>query len=288
MKISGFTVIRNALLMGYPIEESLRSILPLVDELVIGVGQSEDGTKALIEGLNDSKIRIFDSFWDLNKTRGGLILSEKTNEALTHCKHNWCFYLQADEVLHEKDYENILKAARNSEHNPRIEGLLFGYIHFYGSHKVIATSRKWYRNEIRMIKKDSGVQSYRDAQGFRIEGRRVQVAKAHAQIYHYGWVKPPSQMGVKTKLLNRLWHGNKRDSHFDHFQYDRAYGLRYFKGTHPQVMMNRVAKQDWEFDPTRTLKDWTLKDLRLWSSDLIERGFGWRIGEYKPFKLIKN
>src|SRR4051812_9183951 len=103
MRISGFTVIRNGVLMGYPVVQSIRSILPLVDEFVIGVGQSEDGTKDLLASINDPKIRLFDSHWDTGKTKGGLMLSEKTNEALDRCSNDWCFYLQADEVVHEQD-----------------------------------------------------------------------------------------------------------------------------------------------------------------------------------------
>src|SRR5258708_3517222 len=107
MKISGFTVIRNAELMGYPVLESIRSALPLVDEFVVGVGQSDDRTKELIASLQDPKIRMFDSLWDTAKTKGGLMLSEKTNEALLRCENEWCVYLQADEVLNERDLVSL-------------------------------------------------------------------------------------------------------------------------------------------------------------------------------------
>src|ERR1035437_3167917 len=109
MQVSGFTVIRNAEIMGYPIVQSIKSILPLVDEFVVGIGQSDDLTKELVASINDPKIRTFDSFWDTKKTSGGLILSEKTNEALGQCRGDWCFYLQADEVVHEQDFDPIQK-----------------------------------------------------------------------------------------------------------------------------------------------------------------------------------
>jgi hypothetical protein len=172
VKISGFTVIRNAELMGYPVIESIRSILPIVDEFVIGVGQSDDQTKKLIESIGDKKIRIFDSFWDTNKTKGGLILSEKTNEALDQCTSDWCFYLQADEVVHEQDLNLIHQSILKAQQDPKIEGLLFKYIHFYGSYSVIATSRKWYRREVRVVRRSSGIRSHNDAQGFRVNGEK--------------------------------------------------------------------------------------------------------------------
>jgi hypothetical protein len=290
--ISGFTVIRNARLMGYPILESINSLLPIVDELVVGLGQSDDDTRSMLEGLKSPKIKIFDSFWDTAKTKGGLILSEKTNEALAKCENDWCFYLQADEVLHEEDLPSIQAAVAHATARPEVEGLLFDYIHFYGSYSTIATSRRWYRKEVRVVRKSSGIQSHNDAQGFRIPGVngliKLRVIPARARIFHYGWVKPPKMMGQKSKLLNRWWHGNKRDHEFDNFEYARQYGLRPFTDTHPAIMADLVRSQDWKFDPKLNLSEWSLKDLNLFASDVLERLTGHRIGEYKPYRLEKN
>ena len=285
MKISGFSVIRNAELMGYPVIESIRSMLPIVDEFVIGVGQSDDQTRKLIESIGDKKIRIFDSFWDTTKTKGGLILSEKTNEALDQCAHDWCFYLQADEIVHEQDLAIIHQAIQNADKKPEIEALLFKYIHFYGSYSVTANSRKWYRNEVRVVRKSSKIRSHNDAQGFRINGQKPHVLPTTARIFHYGWVKPPKMMGQKSKLLNQWWHGTKRDREFDDFRYEKQYGLKKFTGSHPAIMKDLVAKQTWEYDPKRSLSDWTLKDLNLYASDLLEKLTGYRIGEYKPYRI---
>ena len=285
-KISGFTVIRNGILMGYPVLQSIQSLLPLVDELLVGVGQSDDGTKEMIESLGNPKIKIFDSFWDTKKTKGGLILSEKTNEALAQCTHDWCFYIQADEVLHEMDLPIIRKAVRDFGADSAIQGFLFRYIHFYGSFHTVATSRKWYRNEVRLVRKSSGIQSHNDAQGFRVNGMKPVVAPSGARIFHYGWVKPPQLMGEKKKLLDRWWHGNKRDNASDKFQYDRQYGLREFRETHPLIMQSLISAQNWEFDGRRSWADWKWKDLRLVLSDWLEMISGHRFGEYKPYRFL--
>jgi hypothetical protein len=277
MKVSGFTVIRNGILMGYPVLQSIRSLLPLVDEFVVGVGQSDDATKDMILSIGDPKIRIFDSFWDPAKTRGGLVLSEKTNEALALCKYDWCFYLQADEVVHEMDLPVIWRAMETNLKDERVQGLLFQYLHFYGSYSTLATSRRWYRNEVRIVRRSAGLVSHNDAQGFRTkEGEKPWVKPSGGRIFHYGWVKPPAQMGEKTKLLSRWWHGNKRDREF-----------RTFKGSHPAVMRDLVASQTWSFDHRRTLADWHFKDLRLAASDALEGAFHFRLGAYKPYRLVK-
>lgn len=288
MKVSGFTVIRNALLMGYPILQSIQSILPIVDEFVVGVGQSDDKTKELIQGLNDPKIRIFDAHWDTAKTKGGLILSEKTNEALDRCRNDWCFYIQADEVVHESDLPQIHRAIELYQDDKRIQGLLFQYIHFYGSYQTVATSRRWYRNEVRVVRRSSGIRSYNDAQGFRVAGEKPVVAPSGGRIFHYGWVKPPQTMGEKSKLLNRWWHGEKKDGEFSDFQYERQYGLKMFEGSHPRVMQDLVSEQNWKFAHERRLADWRFEDLNLMASDLFEKTFKHRIGEYRPYRLVNS
>src|SRR4051812_30804154 len=117
MKISGFTLVRNGTRFDYPYLESLRSLLPLVDELIINVGIGDDDTLEKIrlfareEGLG--KVILFESDWQIDnpeKKKGGRVLSEQTNLALKQCPGDWCIYLQADEVLHESDSLKIRQA----------------------------------------------------------------------------------------------------------------------------------------------------------------------------------
>jgi len=289
MKISGFTVIRNAQVMGYPVIPSIKSILPLVDEFIVGIGQSDPGdeTEKMIRQIQDPKIQIFHSHWDTAKQKGGLILSEKTNEALDRCTGDWCFYLQADEVVHEGDLPLIHQACEKHLKNQQVEGLLFRYVHFYGSYSVVAAARNWYRNEVRIVKRGTGVRSVGDAQGFRMEGRKPRVKPANASIFHYGWVKPPRKMGEKNKHMFRWWHGHKFDDAFNNFEYTNSYGLKIFKGSHPAVMRELVAAQDWTFVPKFNPVSWTLRDYKNLLSDVTEAVFRKRFGEHKNYELIK-
>ncbi len=275
--------------MGYPIVQAIESILPLVNEFIVALGPCEDTTEELIHSIPDEskKIRVIHTKWENSEARSGLILSEKTNEALTHCSHDWCFYIQADEVIHEADYSAIRESLRVAQNQKEVEGLLFDYIHFYGSYHVIACSRKWYRREVRIVRKSSAIQSVADAQGFRVHGKKPLVVASAARVFHYGWVKPPKQMGLKSKLLNRLWHGNKLDEKFDNFEYSQGYGLQSFKGEHPKVMKELVAAQSWEFEIKNHILSWGPSDWNNFASDIFEKIFRYRIGEYKPYKVVK-
>jgi hypothetical protein len=286
MLLSGCTVVRNAEIMGYPVVAAIQSILPIVDEYVIGVGQSDDATRALIESIADPRVRIFDSHWDTSRQSGGHILAEKTNEALDRCTGDWCFYLQADEVVHEHDLETIRANCLEHRANRQIEALLFKYLHFYGSYSVLATSRSWYRQEVRIVRRESGARSVGDAQSFMVKGRKPQARWSGGTIYHYGHVKPPRKMGEKHKHMYRWYHGTRFDEAFDDFEFRQMYGLRRFTGSHPEVMREQVAAQDWSFEPRLDLRQWNRKDYKNVLSDVVEKVLGVRIGERRKFVLL--
>jgi hypothetical protein len=81
MKVAGFTFIRNAVKNDYPIVEAIRSILPICDEFVIAVGQSEDETLSLIQKIDSPKIKIIETVWDDSLREGGKTFAIETNKA---------------------------------------------------------------------------------------------------------------------------------------------------------------------------------------------------------------
>ena len=101
MKISGFTIVRNAVKLDYPIVEAITSILPLCDEFVVAVGKSEDSTLELIKQIPSGKIRIIETVWDDSLREGGRTFALETDKALqeTSADSDWCFYIHADELL---------------------------------------------------------------------------------------------------------------------------------------------------------------------------------------------
>jgi hypothetical protein len=285
--ISGFTVIRNAVLMGYPVVEAIRSILPICDEYIVAVGDGDDDTRALIAAIGDPKLRIVDTVWDRTKNRGGHMLAEKTNEALAMCRGTWCFYLQADEVVHEDDLPAIRAACERLCDDREVEALLFAYTHFYGSFSVIATSHNWYRNEVRIVRNGIGARSVGDAQSFMVTDHKPRVVRSGARILHYGWAKPPERMGRKMARFHYWYFGAREEKTEDPtFQFRQMYGLRPYRGAHPAIMRNIVAAQDWSFTPEFKPSDWNAKDWKMVLSRAAEVLTGRRWGERKKYRLI--
>jgi len=294
MKVSGFTFVKNAIKYGYPVVESITSILPVVDEMIVSLGDSEDDTNNLIASIGSPKIKMVHSVWDDSLREGGKVLAVETDKAIaaTATDSDWLFYIQADEVVHEQYHKNIVDAMQKYKDDKRVEGLLFNYHHFYGSYKYIGDGRSWYSKEIRIIRNDKGIKSYRDAQGFRWEdNRKLNVKLIDAYIYHYGWVRNPLTMQKKAEGFGKLWAGEegkktemkteKKEVAFDYSQID---SVTLFKETHPAVMKDLVTKEDWNFE--MDIKKKNFKNAKHRILYFLWQKFGWRPFEYSNYKRI--
>lgn len=263
MKISGFTMARNANKLYFPWKQAIESILPLVDEFVVAMGNNDedDISRELIEGIGDPKIKIIDTVWDIEKYPNGMENAHQTDIAREHCSGDWLFYLQADEVIHEKYLPTIKENCQKYLNDERVEGFLFKYKHFWGDFDHYHNSHCWYRNEIRIVRNHPDIHSWESAQSFRripefdgINYRqqkgtyKLNVIHLDAYVYHYGWVRPPITMRNKMKALDTI-HKGKAKADKKHKEVNFDYGplnrLVEFKDSHPAVMKDWIAKFDW-------------------------------------------
>jgi hypothetical protein len=294
MKVAGFTFIRNAVKNDYPVVEAITSILPVCDEFIVALGNSEDETAELIKGINSPKIKIINTVWDDTLRDGGTVFAAETDKAFRAISSDadWAFYIQGDECVQEKYLPLIKKEMEDNLNNNQIEGLLLKYLHFYGSYDYYGHSRRWYRREIRIIRNNNAIHSYRDAQGFRWDNRKIKVKLIDAYIYHYGWVKPPD--GLKNKLLNfnRFYHNDEwLEQNFpETFAFDYTHKnpdrLIYFTGSHPAVMEKRIASTNWKLKIDLDSLDKTMT-FRRKALQKIEDLTGWRVSEYRNYKIVK-
>jgi hypothetical protein len=269
MKVSGFSFIKNAIQYDYPIVESIKSILPICDEFVVAVGKSEDETLDLISQIDKNKIKVIETEWDENLKEGGRVLAVETDKAFAQISKDsdWAFYLQGDEVVHEKYLDTILQAMHRLKDEKSIDGLLFNYRHFYGSYDYyVGLASNWYNHEIRVIKNDSSIYSFKDAQGFRKgKNQKLNVCPIDAWVYHYGWVKEPKAMQRKQETFYKLWHDESwgeqhivKAEAFDYAQHGINELIK-FQETHPEVMKKRLESRNWQFEHDISFNKTTLK-----------------------------
>lgn len=290
MKVSGFTFVRNAIIYDYPIVEAIGSILPICDEVVVAVGESDDETLELIKSISSDKVRIVETVWDDALRDGGRVLAVETDKALAAIskESDWAFYIQGDEVIHEKYLPEVERKMAAYKDNLDVDGLLFDYLHFYGSYDYVGNSAKWYRREVRVIRNRSDIFSYKDAQGFRKKPNdKLKVKHIDAAIYHYGWVKEPKAMQGKHLSFNKYWHDDQWIKEHvieaEEFDYSRIDSLSRFGGTHPEVMKARIAAMNWKFSRDMSANR---MDTKSRMKMLVEKYTGWRPGEYRNYRIV--
>lgn len=282
--LSGFTIVRNAVQLDYPIVPAIRSILDVCDEVVVNVGTSDDGTRELIAALTDPRIRILDRAWDFS--RGSEVLAVETNHAMAACRGTWGLYIQADEVLHETGAAILGEKVREWNRDARVEGLLVDYVHFYGDFETIATNRHWYRREVRVVRLGRDIRSHLDAQGFRVgpERRRVCARATGAAMFHYGWSRSPASVQEKLAASRGIFTGAaaRLEQHRQRGRLEWTPLLRRFRGTHPRAAREWVAARRGDGDAIGPWR-FRLGDVRYYLSHWIERLTGARIFEYRNY-----
>lgn len=284
--ISGFTIVRNAVRLDYPIVPAIRSILDVCDEVVVNVGQSDDGTRELVAAIGDARVRILDTVWDFS--RGSGTLAVETDRAMAACRGTWGVYIQADEVLHESGATALRERLAEWDGDSRVEGLLVDYLHFYGDFDTIATDRHWYRREVRVVRLGRDIRSYQDAQGFRVGAalRRVRARPTGARMFHYGWARAPQSKREKLVVSKEIFR-EQHDRMAAWAEQESLYWtplLRRFTGAHPfaaqaWVASRRAASAGRAVGPRRL----RLAHVRLYLSDWIERLTGARLFEYRNY-----
>jgi hypothetical protein len=291
MHVSGFTFVKNAVKLHYPVREAILSVLPLCDDFYVAVGDCNDGTREMIQSIDPQKIKIIDTVWNKDLFVNGAVYADETNKAYAAIpdKADWCFYIQGDEVVHEKYIDTVREAMIKYKDDQRVDGLLFRYLHFFGSYDFIGVDSAWYRYEIRVIRKRKGIYSYRDAQGFRKDdNQKLRVIPIEAYIYHYGWVRQPEAMQMKSLHMD-AYYTNKDVEQAEKvysgpFDYKKIAALKKFEGTHPKVMQELIAAKNWKFEKDPSVNRFTMKDI---FKDTVEKLTGYRPFEYKNYKIIK-
>ena len=317
MKISGFSMVKNADSLFFPIKQAIESVLPIVDEFILALGDSNPGdkTEEIIAAINSPKLKVVHTVWDLKKYPNGMENAHQTDIAKSHCTGDWLIYVQADEVMHEEDHSKILDACSRFLEDTEVEGFLFKYRHFWGDFDHYHHAHGWYKNEIRIVRNNPEIHSWESAQSFRKipnfdglnyriqEGtHKLNVVLLDAYIYHYGWVRPPHLMQKKKKALDTIHKGAQKaheiyKNQVIDFDYGPLGNLSKFKGEHPAVMKDWMKKLDWkdELNYSKSIKNKTRslhkhEKLKTRITTWLEQNLlgGRTIGGFKNYNLLRK
>ena len=292
MFISAFTFCHNTLTLGYPFLESIKSVIPIVDEVIVVVPKSEDGTLESIKGLNEPCLKIIEAeIIDFNSKN---YYAYYTDFAFKSCSGDWCIYIQADEVIPEKSYPIIRAAMEKFQNRKEIEGMALKFRHFYGSPKYYHEGSPWYSREVRILRRDGETLAWGDAQGFRKRGRKLRVALLPAYIHHYGWMLPPEKI-VQKVYISEIVRGLRRKGREDiplsvpkpQEIFHDTYALKRYTEEHPKCMDKFISSFQWDYNPV--IRPARLKRrIQKMIADVGEFLFNRRFFEYQNFVVVER
>jgi len=286
MKVSAFTFIKNGEMLGYPFLESIQSILPIVDEFIVNVGESEDETLDMIRSIKDKKIHIIQSKWNESMHDRGYVYGQQKMIAQFNCSGDWAFYIEGDEVYHEDELDKIKKSMELHLNDSNVEALVFDFKHFYGNGNSFLNSPGWYRSEARIIK--NSIRSYSPDGLFWLildsnkKGRYPKTKHSGVTCYHYGWVRREDQMNLKSFQVNKYW--NSEPAKIDYSQMDQSI-IELFQGKHPELILDWLPNEKGLFRVDQNYK-LTSKQKKHRIMILIEKFFGIDLSK-KHYKLLK-
>jgi len=286
MKVSAFTFIKNGQILGYPFLQSIQSVLPIVDEFVINVGESEDDTLELIRSISNPKIRIIESVWNDKMQDRGYVYGQQKMIAQFSCTGDWAFYIEGDEVYHEDDLSKILSSMKKYKNDKSVEAFVFNFYHFYVNAETILDSPGWYKSEARIIR--NSLRTYAPDGLFWLvldtnkKGRYPVAKKIDCTCYHYGWLRSEEDMNLKISKVHKYW--GKKPVKINYSQIDKTV-LKKFKGTHPKIMEDFLTTGDGLFQPDLNYKP-NLKEKKHQLLKKIENFFNIDLSK-KHYKLLK-
>lgn len=147
ISISAYTTIRNPESMDYPFIESIKSMLQFSDEVVVVDSGDDTGhTEALYSLMNeDSRVRLIktDRF-DWSAPNHGIFDGQTKALARSHCKSDFLWQFDTDEIVHELDAPKIRPLIEKLQYLQKCPIMALPVVEYWGSTgKVRADINPW-------------------------------------------------------------------------------------------------------------------------------------------------
>jgi len=239
MSLGGNVCIRDGNRLDYPWRESIESLLPVCDLVVVCDASSTDGTLEEIRAWceREPKLRLCCYPW--TDPKGDI---EFWVNWLNFCReHVPCTHhiqLDADEVLDERSYPAVREYARDAPgHTVRCKRLNFWRDHRHLiphgvclGHEVIrlAPQRMWLPSDGAHPK---GIEAVMMAVNSRIT------------VFHYGFLRNPDAYFAKSKLLHSYFFGSY-DKRLVDAESDTANGGSWMEAIRDVEWINRLVPYD--------------------------------------------
>ena len=184
--VSVVFIIKNGLKNGYCFWESLQSILPICDELIISDGYSDDGTyEALLKFKDKYKsvnINLYQDKWE-EKSYHGEVIAKVTQRAIEKATKDYTLNLQGDELYHESTISYLKDIIKDKHYN----SVSLPFYHFI---KELRPSSGAYKEAIRVVRNGKKAKLKGDAWTFEPIEPVCPSNLCPKKVYHFAWIFP--------------------------------------------------------------------------------------------------
>ncbi len=252
MTLGGSMFIHNSIEFDYCVAESIQSLLDVCDEVSVVDAGSTDGTRAYLDELAKTtpKLRITSAPWTPTPGNGFKWLIKLANLAREQLTTEYHFSLQADEVLHVEDYDEIREFSNRGTDVGFIRRLNFWKDAQHWCHVGGRDLCRIAPIEVGNVQGDGNLDN--NAPG--------RVIYTGIDVYHYGALRHLEPLRKKTAEQEfNVWGVDpmnlpdsgtsllsKSRKEWDDF-YDKD--LLPFEGTHPPIMKNWLTERGYKYDP---------------------------------------
>ena len=142
--ISSYTQTYNCISQDFPFEECITSLLGFSNEVIVVDAYSNDGTWERLQEMSQSDNRI-KLYQNEENSQGVSTLTQSPKAvARSYCTGDWCWQMDIDEIIHEKDYEKIKSLVNNVQLPEDVDILCLPIVEYWGPHgKVRVDINPW-------------------------------------------------------------------------------------------------------------------------------------------------
>jgi hypothetical protein len=203
-KISGFTIARNVVELGYPIRQCVEALANVTDEVILCYDPTiDDGTFEVCQKLReDFDVKLVVSAWNMENRNAGTEIGRQTDIAMSECYFDWQLHCQLDEAFHEQDRNNLHLLIDRA--TPDITGFEFQRVCFYGDMSRIR--RDWTIKAVRLTRKRTHTYATLDGHNCVPTTPGYRPLIPEIWIYHYQRFGNPLTISKRIQVLDSLFH----------------------------------------------------------------------------------
>lgn len=239
------------MILDYLIVQSVSSLLPICDEVVICDCDSDDGTKQIINdwATQEPKIKVVDYLWTDPKGDPGWYVTW-VNYAKSNLSTSHCILLDADELLHEDSQREVLDAARDKK------VLICNRHNFWkDAQHLIPDGQCCSREVIRVGPTKMFMPS--DYPDPRCQEAMDEAVKSNVQLFHYGFLRERKAFFRKARAVQKIW-ADDYDKRLEAAEKGEGNWMDHdgvvpwkdkldkFKGTHPEIIKPWLRQRGYE------------------------------------------